>query len=127
MKILVLGCVLAELIGPRGLEIDGVGENQAGERRDGAGAEKVLDFVVGLLFDPLIDGGAHAVGSGFEIDRVKSRAVVGFDQLEVGRAEIFHPSRPRARRPRSERIPGAAHSCRQAARPWPGADAPAAA
>jgi hypothetical protein len=55
VKTLVLGCVFAELIGPRALEINGVGENQAGERRDGAGAEKVLDLVVGLLFDPLIN------------------------------------------------------------------------
>ena len=89
MKILVLSCVLAELIGPRGLEIDGVGEDQARQRRDSAGAEKVLNFVVGLLFDPLVDGGAHAVGSGLEIDGMKSRAVIGFDQLEVGGQEIF--------------------------------------
>ena len=89
VKILVLGCVLVELIGPRCLEINGVGENQAGERRDGAGAEQVLDLVVGLLFDPLVDGGAYAVGSRLEIDCVKSCAVIAFDQIQIGRQELL--------------------------------------
>ena len=94
MKVVQLRVGLVERSEPCALEVDGVGEHQQRGRRDGAGPQQVLDLVVGLLSDPRVDGGTHAFGRLTEVDLAETGAVVGLDQVQVGRQEVCILLRP---------------------------------
>ena len=87
------GCVEGEGFGelfvegvfPGAEEVDGVGEDEAGEGVEDAGGEEVADLVVGLVGDPGVDGEAGGLGVAGEVDAFEAGLVVGAgDGLEVG-------------------------------------------
>ncbi len=60
----VMGGGGIEGCGPISLEVDGVGEDQAGVGVDGVSGDEILDFAVGLIGDPGVDGRGGGVGIG---------------------------------------------------------------
>jgi hypothetical protein len=94
MKLLFLRGFGVERILPIAFEVDGVGEHKSRRFVESALADQVLDFVIGLFFDPRVDGRAHALGRNHEIDAVKAGAVIGLHKLEVALFETRVLLRP---------------------------------
>ena len=70
---------------PLALEVDGVGEDQAGVGVDEVSLDQLLDLLTGLVADPGVDRPHRLVRLGTEVDLVEGPVVeVGDGLLEVG-------------------------------------------
>jgi hypothetical protein len=76
------GLVGVERIGPIGLQIDGVDEDEAGALVQRAGREQPLDLVVGVGGDPGVDPPGGSVGVGAVVDQLHRGAVVAGERVE---------------------------------------------
>ena len=85
VPVLVPGVGLLELLLPPALEVDGVGEDQAGVVVDEVPLDQLLDLLTGLVADPGVDRPHRLVRLGTEVDLVERPAVELGDGLpEVG-------------------------------------------
>ncbi len=81
---LVGGVLLVEGVLPGAVEPDGVGEDEAGERGDGAFGDDVLDAALGPLFHPGVDVVAGGVGLVPEVFELDAGAVGGVQRVDEG-------------------------------------------
>jgi len=77
-----------ELIDPAALKVDGVGEDQSGERRDRAGREELPDLPLGPLAHPVVDTGPAGVGGIVEVRQANLRPVVPAQEIDVFLKEV---------------------------------------
>ena len=71
-----------EGFGPVALEVDGIGENQAGCLIQAALMDQVMNLVLGLLCDPGVDGLAGLLSLPYEINLAQFRPVLGSCEAE---------------------------------------------
>ena len=64
-----------EGLGPDALEVDGIGQNQAGCLIQAALRDQVMNLVLGLLGDPGVDGLAGLLSLPYEINLAQFRPV----------------------------------------------------
>ena len=69
------------------LNVDGVGQDQPGERRDRAGREELFDLPLSLFAHPVVDADPAGVGGIVEVHQVELRPVVPAQEIDVSLEE----------------------------------------
>ncbi len=85
---LVARPLFLERLGPVALEVDGVGEHEAGQGAQDPGRDDVLDLAVRLLVHPVVDGPARGFGVAHEVQLRQACAVVVLQEVQEAGQEI---------------------------------------
>ena len=78
MKRLACSFIFVEWFGPHTFEVNRVGQHQSGETGQAARWENVLNFVLGLLCDPMVDFVSGLFRFGNKVSLVDVGLVIGF-------------------------------------------------